>query len=144
MSDGERLSVDEKLRLTELYFRKGTEILDELKTLYKDGLYLTLANRAYYAVFNMAKSLLIIYGKDPVSHKGVRQLLHLHFNDERNLLSIFDELMEFRQKVDYDVFMTVREINEETAQEVLQKAETFFELACRLREGLITSLKKLG
>ena len=144
MSDGERLSVDEKLRLTELYFRKGTEILDELKTLYKDGLYLTLANRAYYAVFNMAKSLLIIYGKDPVSHKGVRQLLHLHFNDERNLLSIFDELMEFRQKVDYDVFMTMKDISDQRASEILHKTETFFGLASRIRERLISNLKALG
>ena len=143
MSDGERLSVDEKLRLTELYYRKGKEILDELQTLYKDGLYLTLASRAYYAVFNVAKSLLIIYGKDPVFHKGVRQLLHLHFGEEKELLSIFDELMEFRQKADYDVFTTKRDISEEDAKKILNKAEAFIQLSDRLRGKLIANLKEL-
>jgi len=144
LSDGDRFSIEEKIRLTDLYYQKSKEILEELQTLYKDRLYLTLANRAYYAVFNMSKSLLIIYGKDPVSHRGIRQLLHLHFGRERQLLSIFDELMEFRQKVDYDVFTTVRDISQETAERILKQAETFVELASELRNRLIANLKKLG
>ncbi len=140
MSEGERLSLDEKLKLSELYCKKAMEIFRELETLKKEGFFLTLANRAYYAVFNMSKSILSLYGKDPVSHKGVRQLLHIHLYEERDLLKTFDELMEYRQKTDYDVFVSNEDISEKTADEILKKTEKFLKRAHELREDIINTL----
>ncbi len=45
LSEGERLSLDEKLKLSELYCKKAMEIFRELETLKKEGFFLTLANR---------------------------------------------------------------------------------------------------
>ncbi len=137
MSEEDRFSPEEKLKLSELHYEKAKEILKELEVLSRERLFLTLANRAYYLVFNASKSLLILYGKDPVSHKGVRQLLHLHFSNERELLSIFDELMEYRQKVDYDVFVSHKDISENKAQELAQKAKRFFQITSELRARLV-------
>ncbi len=88
----------------------------------------------------MSKSILSLYGKDPVSHKEVRQLLHIHLYEERDLLKTFDELMEYRQKTDYDVFLSNEDISEETADEILKKTEKFLKRAHELREDIINTL----
>lgn len=46
--------------------------------------YETAANRLYYAALHMAKAVLATEGLEPKSHRGVRQLLVVHFvADER-------------------------------------------------------------
>ncbi|NPA40985.1 MAG: HEPN domain-containing protein [Aquificae bacterium] len=139
--EGDRYSLEDRLRFSELHYRKAKDILRGLPILLEHKLYLDLVSRAYYVAFNMSKSLLYLLGEDPVTHKGIRSLLHLRFSSEREMLTLFDQLFNYRQSADYDTFTTSEDITEKEATEVKQKAEKFFELSQELRNKLIERLK---
>ena len=141
MSGKDELSLEDRLKISQLYEQVALKILGELETLHRDELYLTLANRAYYAVLNMSKALLILFGEEPSTHRGVRQRLHLRFADHKDMLAIFDELWDVREKADYDVFFVARgEMDEEKARKLWEKAEKFVSEARRLKSDIVKEL----
>ncbi len=139
--EGDRYSLEDRLRFSELHYGKAKDILRGLPILLEHKLYLDLVSRAHYVAFNMSKSLLCLLGEDPVTHKEIRSLLHLRFSSEWEMLTLFDQLFNYRQSADYDTFTTSEDITEKEATEVKQKVEKFFELSQELRNKLIERLK---
>ena len=141
MSEEDRFSLEDKLRFSELYLKKAESILRELDSLYEKGFFLNLCTRAYYAVFNMSKSLLILYGKDPHTHKGVKHLLHTILPDEKEIHKLLRDLEHYRSIADYDLVMD-DDISHEEALEVKEKAKRYMEIAKEIRDGLVRSIAR--
>ena len=139
MSKEDRFSLEDKLRLSELYLKKAESILRELDDLYEKGFFLNLCNRAYYVVFNMSKSLLILSGRDPQTEKGVKYLLYVALPHEKEMHRLLRDLEHYRLIADYDLVMD-DDISPEETLEVKEKAKRYVEIAKEIREGLVRSL----
>ncbi len=85
-------------------------------------------NRAYYSCFYAVSAVLLT--KDLVSktHKGTRNLFHLHFIENRIISRDFgksySELFGYRQQNDYEDF---EELPPELISEMIEFADNFIE-----------------
>lgn len=78
----------------------------------------------YYAVFHLARLLLLGAGLEPKTHAGTGSLLHAHFGEvlPRRALRAFADLAHRRLVADYDA---VVELEEGDVEEALAAARTF-------------------
>lgn len=141
----ERLSADDKITLSDLRFQKAVEALSDAQKSLDMQMYKTSVNRAYYAVLNCTRSLLILKGLDPIRHDGVKTMLLLHFIKtgllSKDALLTFKQLLALRTDVDYGDFDFTDKLD---AQKAVEMAEKFLALAETLRSELINELKLKG
>ena len=91
--------------------RKGNECLAEARYLLAGGFCNAAVSRAYYAAFHWASALLMLKGLEPRTHRGVIQLLHLHYVETGIItatsatglgtLETYRELSDYNAKANY-------------------------------------------
>ena len=85
--------------------KRGDEVLAEAKYLLAGGFYLGAVSRAYYAAYHWARALLVSRGIEPKTHRGIIQLLHLHFIKEglldESVVANLAHLATYRELSDY-------------------------------------------
>lgn len=111
--------------------RRGDEVLNAARHLLSYGFYNDAVSRAYYAAFHWARALLFTRGLEAKTHRGVIQLLHLHFIKDGPLSTQVAEhlshLETYRELSDYTA---VTQFTEAQTREELARAEAFI-AACR-------------
>jgi uncharacterized protein (UPF0332 family) len=110
---------------------RGDECLKEAQFLFDSGFPLGAVSRAYYAAYHWARALLFLKGVEPKTHRGVIQLLALHYVQAEALteeesaalahLETFRELSDYNAKAKFDAAQAGAEV---------QRARRFVE-ACR-------------
>jgi uncharacterized protein (UPF0332 family) len=137
----EGLSVEEKIALSDVRFKKSKEMLSDANNSFKTGMYKTSVNRSYYAVLHSARALLILKGVDPVRHDGIKTMMSLHFVKAKILsqevIKIFKNLLSLRTDVDYGDFETV---NKNDAGNAVKQAKIFIKIVESVRKNLIKEL----
>ncbi len=132
MSEKEVIPIRERLKLSELYMEKAWRFFKEGERVLSYGAYLSAVHDLYYAVFHGAKAYLILIGLDPYTRRGVRAMLYMHLGqDYPNICQAFDELMEMRNRYDYDTFAL--EPSEEKVRWARDRAKAFLEAMEELR-----------
>ncbi len=111
--------------------RRGDECLEEARYLLEGGFCNAAVSRAYYAAFHWALALLIMKGLEPKTHRGVIQLLQLHYVEPGDLsqdavaalgqLETYRELSDYNAKASFDGKRAAAEI----------RRADFFIAACR-------------
>lgn len=116
-------SVDEHLKIAE-------DKLHSAKVLFENDIYNDSISRAYYAMFNAAKALLLTEDSSPKTHAGVNSELGKLFRDrlDPELLREMSKIQGLREDADYTNFDPGRE----EAEEVLETASKFVEEASKL------------
>jgi len=139
----EKLSIDDKIALSDYRYEKAMETLKDGKIAFENKSYKMAANRAYYAVLHGIRALLILKGLDPVTHDGAKTMFSLHFIKPKILsadtLKNFNTLLLLRKDVDYGDF---EKIDEQDAQGALKIAEKFLKIIKSVRVKLISELKE--
>lgn len=137
----DRLSIEEKITLSDLRSTKSRETLSDALNNFKAGMYKTSVNRSYYAVLHSARSLLILKGIDPLRHEGVKTMMSLHFIKAgiipQEVIKIFKELLAIRTDVDYGDFETV---DKSEAEKAIKKARRFIKIIESARRNLIKEI----
>jgi uncharacterized protein (UPF0332 family) len=135
------LSKEDKKTLSELRIKKAYEFLDDARANLKEDRYKTAVNRAYYAVLNAARALLILEGSNPETHEGVITMLSLRFIKPGllpvEIIKHYKSLLSRRTDVDYGDFDT---ITPEDAEDTLTLAEETIKKMDNLRRYLIEEL----
>ena len=111
--------------------KRGDECLAEARYLADGGFHTAAVTRAYYAAFHWALALLLLKGLEPRTHRGVIQLLQLHYVEtgllKPEMAAALAQLETCRELGDYNakaVFDAAR-----AATEIRRAAE--FIAACR-------------
>jgi len=125
------LSPEDKKALSDLRVEKAYRLLEDARANYEEGRYETSVNRSYYAALSAVRSILILEGVDPESHKGAITLLSLRFVKPgllpKDIIKDFEILLSRRTEVDYGDFETVGKDESEDslniAQEIIQRIE---------------------
>jgi uncharacterized protein (UPF0332 family) len=135
------LEREDKKALSDVRMKKAREFLDDARANFKDSRYKTSVNRAYYAVLNAARALLIVEGVNPESHSGVITMLSLRCV-KPGLLPVkvikdFKTLLSRRTDVDYGDFET---IDASDAEDSIEKAHKIIKEIDSVRTEMIKSL----
>jgi uncharacterized protein (UPF0332 family) len=111
--------------------QRGDECLAEARYLAEGGFHNAAVSRAYYAAFHWASALLVLKGFEPRTHRGVIQLLQLHYVETGDLdstaavaigqLETYRELSDYNAKACFDA---------RRAAAAIERAEGFV-AACR-------------
>lgn len=135
------LSTEEKIVLSNIRAEKSKEAINDAIVSFNAGMYKTSANRSYYAVLHAARSLLILHGRDPLRHDGVKTMIALHFVKTKILpeevIDIFKELLSLRSDVDYGDFESV---DKNDAEDAVEQAKRFIEIIEPVRKQLIKEM----
>jgi len=111
--------------------RRGDEVLNAARHLLSYGFYNDAVSRAYYAAFHWARALLFTRGLESKTHRGVIQLLNLHFVKDGPLSTQVAEhlsrLETYRELSDYTA---IAQFTETQTRAELARAEAFI-AACR-------------
>jgi uncharacterized protein (UPF0332 family) len=111
--------------------QRGDECLAEAKYLLEGEFYNAAVSRAYYAAFHWALALLILKGLEPKTHRGVIQLLQLHYVETGGLspedAAAIGQLETYRELSDYVAKVC---FNEQRARAEIRRAESFI-ASCR-------------
>lgn len=115
--------------------RRGDEVLNAARHLLSHGFYNDAVSRAYYAAFHWARALLFTRGIESKTHRGVIQLLNLHFVKDGPLAPQMAEHLShleiYRELSDYTA---IAQFTKDQAREELARAEAFI-TACRSLVG---------
>lgn len=110
---------------------RGAEALAAARILLAGGFFNDAVSRAYYAAFHWARALLVCRGIEPRTHRGVSQMLGLHFLKTGILSekagSDFAHLQTYRELSDYN--SSARFTKKQAMQEVARARR--FIAACR-------------
>ena len=122
--------------------RRGDECLAEARYLLKGGFWNAAVSRAYYAAFHWALALLMKKGLEPKTHRGVIQLLQLHYVESGILppsaAEALSQLETYRELSDYNAKAS---FDEKRAAAEIKRAESFI-AACRPSIGFPRSIDK--
>jgi uncharacterized protein (UPF0332 family) len=118
-----KLSAEDKKNLCSIRLEKAEEFLQDAAANLEESRLKTAVNRAYYAVLNAARALLILEGVDPETHSGAVTTLSLRFIKTGILPVViirnFKILLSRRTDVDYGDFEI---IEREDAEDSVKKA----------------------
>ena len=132
-----KLTRQDKEQLSEIRFAKAQEFFRDAQANIGENRYKTGVNRAYYAVLQAVRSLLVLEGLDTETHSGAITVLSLHFVKTGLLplesVKTIKLLLSRRTDVDYGDFDS---ITEEEAQDSLQKAEALLQQIDAVRRGI--------
>ncbi|HHN65429.1 MAG TPA: HEPN domain-containing protein [Nitrospirae bacterium] len=135
------LSIEDKKTLSELRIKKAYEFLDDAKANLDEGRLRTAINRAYYAVLNAARALLILEGSNPETHEGIITMLSLRFIKPGllpvQLIKNYKRLLSSRTDIDYGDFDTV---TTEEAEDAISVAEETIKDMDSLRKRLLDEI----
>lgn len=135
------LEPTEKRALSDARMGKAREFLDDGWAAHREGRLRTAVNRAYYAVLNAARALLVLLGGDARSHDDVMTLLSLKLVKTGRLgadvIKTFKVLLSRRLDVDYGDFDAVDGAEAESS---LTKAEEALAALDALRRELAAEL----
>ncbi|MEI8241876.1 MAG: HEPN domain-containing protein [bacterium] len=110
---------------------KGTEALRAAEELLRLGLFNDAVSRAYYAAYHWARALLFTQGLESRSHRGMIQLVGLHFVRTQRLpveaTTLLGQLASQREAGDYT---TSLRFNASDAAEIVSQSRAFINL-CR-------------
>lgn len=110
---------------------RGDECLAEARYLLKGGFGTAAVSRSYYAAYHWARALLFLKGLDPRTHRGVIQLLSLHYVRPGQLsedaISALGQLETHRELSDYNAKAT---FDREQAETEVARAAGFID-TCR-------------
>lgn len=105
---------------------RAFETLKEAETMLENEYWNASINRIYYACFYAVSGLLLKKGVDTSTHKGIRQMLGLHFVQtglvSRESGKFFSDIYDRRQTGDYDDYVLY---DKETANSLLSLAKGF-------------------
>jgi uncharacterized protein (UPF0332 family) len=118
---------------------KALEAADEARILLREGRFNGASNRAYYAMFNTARALLIerhgAEALDVKRHATVLRLFSKHFIEAGHFDVSFGAIMrraaEMRRVADYDEMS----VSKNEAQQILDAMERFLTVAAKVREA---------
>jgi len=117
--------------------RRGDEALSAARHLLDGGFFNDAISRAYYAAYHWARALLVSRGLDPKTHRGVIQLLGLHFVESGELsdeaAGRLAHLETYRELSDYT---SSANFSETRAREEIARAEQFIAACHPLVERL--------
>ncbi|MBE0427352.1 MAG: HEPN domain-containing protein [Nitrospirae bacterium] len=135
------LEPQDKKVLSDMRIEKACKYLQDASANFKEGRYETAVNRSYYAALNAVRSVLILEGVDPETHKGVITMLSLRFIKpallSKDILKKFELLLARRTDVDYGDFEIVEASD---AADSLKSAEQIIETIERVRTKLVAEL----
>jgi len=110
---------------------RGDQALHAAEELLRLGLHNDAISRAYYAAYHWARAVLLTEGLQSRTHRGVNQLLGLHFirtgRLHENAATLLAQLEDRRETSDYSA---VIQFSEEESRDCLEKTRTFITL-CR-------------
>jgi len=111
--------------------RLGDACLAEARYLLEGDFFNAAVSRAYYAAFHWALALLFLRGLEPKTHRGVIQLLHLHYAEpgvmSADVASCLGQLETYRELSDYNAKAS---FDEDRAKSEIDRAERFISF-CR-------------
>ena len=117
---------EEIIHLLNYRIEKAFTTLEEAEIIIQRGFFNGGVNRLYYACFYAVTALLLTKNYSPKSHKGTRNLFHIHFVETKIISSelnrFYSELFNARKKSDYADFM---EYSPETLNEWLENTRIF-------------------
>lgn len=100
------LRAEDRKELIRLGLEKTAKVYKEAEDIAKLGYWNLTGNRLYYAVFHMARTLLLDKGIEAHTHAGVIHLIGKHFIAtgllDKSYGRLFSRLYELRQSGDYD------------------------------------------
>lgn len=100
------LRAEDRKELIKLGLEKTCKVYAEAEDIAKLGYWNLTGNRLYYAVFHMARTLLLDKGIEARTHAGVIHLVGKHFIAtgllDKSYGRLFSRLYELRQAGDYD------------------------------------------
>ena len=114
--------------LIQYRINRSIETLKEADAMIQNRFWNASVNRVYYSCYYAVSALLLKMGIETNSHKGIRQMLGLHFV-QSGLVSkedgrFFSDLYDRRQTGDYDDFVLYEE---ETVLKLYNQASGFIE-----------------
>ena len=105
--------------------QRGNECLSEAEYLVEGSFFNAAVSRAYYAAFHWALALLMLKGLEPKTHRGVIQLLHLHYVETGAIssasaaslgkLETYRELSDYNAKASFDRERATAEVSQAKA-----------------------------
>ena len=111
--------------------RRGDEALEAAKHLLTAEFFNDAISRAYYAAYHWSRALLFLKGLEPKTHRGVIQMIGLHYVKDGPLsdeaAALLAHLETYRELSDYT---STVEFTEKEAQAEIVRAEQFI-AACR-------------
>lgn len=135
------LEPQDKKILSNIRIEKARKYLQDASANFKESRYETAVNRSYYAALNAVRSILILEGVDPETHKGAITMLSLRFIKpaflSKDILKKFELLLARRTDVDYGDFEIVEAAD---AEDSLKSAEQIIETIDRVRTKLVSEL----
>jgi len=135
------LEPEDKKALSNIRMEKAYRYLQDAVANYKDGRYETSVNRSYYAVLSAVRSILILEGSDPESHKGTITMVSLRFVKTgllpKDLVKKFETLLSRRTDVDYGDFESIGAAD---ADDSLRLAEELIETIDKARIEIMKGL----
>ncbi|MEW6570528.1 MAG: HEPN domain-containing protein [Nitrospirota bacterium] len=135
------LEPQDKKTLSNIRIEKARKYLQDASANFKEGRYETAVNRSYYAALNAVRSILVLEGVDPETHKGAITMLSIRFIKpallSKDILKKFELLLSRRSDVDYGDFEIIEAID---AEDSLRSAEQIIEDIERVRTKLVKEL----
>lgn len=129
----DKLSDKDRDSLVAYRLERALSTLSEADFNANGGYYNTAVNRLYYAACYAAIALMLEYGLDAVTHKGVKTMLSLHFIRTGKLGEEYGRIMttlyENRQSGDYEDFVYC---DSTTYSYLRPQAQFFINGICRL------------
>jgi uncharacterized protein (UPF0332 family) len=120
-SENIRLNIREEIK-------RGNECLAAAKHLLAGGFPNDAVSRSYYAAFHWARALLLKKELEPKTHRGVIQLIGLHFVKEgclpEDAAASLSHLETFRELSDYN---SSAEFSAQEARREIERAEHFIQ-----------------
>jgi len=109
---------------------------------YENGLYRATVNRAYYCIFHVMRSLLILYGNDYKKHSAVISEFRKKFIKtdifDVGLSDIIADASDMRGSGDYDDMIS---ISKEEAKQQIDNAKYFYDSVKPYIDNLIQESK---
>ena len=135
------LAPEDKKALSNIRMEKAYRYLQDATANYREGRYETAVNRSYYAALSAVRSILILEGIDPESHKGAITMLSLRFVKPsllaKDIVKRFELLLSRRTDVDYGDLET---IDAEDAKDSLKITEEIIHRIDKVRKEMIKGL----
>ena len=115
-----------KLDRIERKIAKSKKLLEAARILFENNFFEDAISRAYYSMFHMAKSALLLKEIEPEKHAGVIAMFALHFVKTGLVDKLYSDMLAFakkeREKSDYEEY---REMVRFEAEEVVKNASKF-------------------
>lgn len=124
------MSKIDRKALIQYRLEQAREVLKDAHALYDmNRTPISIVNRAYYSMFYAVLALMVSINKDTSKHTGALSFFDEYFIKQKvfpkEMSVLIHEAFESRQEGDY---RESSKIDTESAREILQSADTFFEM----------------